>query len=493
MRKQHCRITAGFLFAAMFISSVVSCGGGTENSSQTQDVTGAVQTETTEAVEETPKTPLYEMEKQDFGGRDFRISVIETYVDEMWVEEINGDICNDAVYQRNALIEDYFNVKIKALVTQQLKSESQVEEIQRNLMAGDDVYDLTAVYTYLAGRPVLEGLYHDWNDVPVVDFSREWWVQSANEAFSINGRRYVAVGDLSITTLLLSYGVFFNQQIVKNQDMPDLYQLVLDGKWTIDQLITLSKDLYQDMNNNGKADADDMFGFAADKVTNLDAYTAAFDIPLIALDQNGLPSVALDIGRFERGVEKVLSLYYDTTTYVNGDVGSEIDVFAAGHAAFLTTWMNNAFTVLRDMKDDYGILPYPKLDETQEQYYSNSMDNYSLLSVPKTVEDLNFVGTVVEGLTRESHTSVVPAYYNVALTDKYARDAQSVAMLDIIMNGRQYDFSILHGGKLADFPYLFRNLIASKNKNAASRYAKIQAKIEANLQDLIATYQGLDS
>ena len=485
--------TAGCILAAMLLSFAVGCGQKEDtDTSDTAQNAGNDSAVTTALAEEQPKTPLYEMEPKDFGGRDFRISVNEKYESEMWVPEYNNDVCNDAVYARNLLIEDYFNVKIKVVTTPSTSNEGQVQEIQRNLMANDDVYDLTAAYTYLAGVPVLEGLYYDWHDVPVVDFSREWWVQSANEAFSIAGKQYVAVGDLSITTLLLSYGVFFNQQLAQNQDLPDLYQMVLDGKWTIDQLITLSKDVYQDLNNDGKADADDMFGFAADKVTNLDAYSAAFDTPLIGLDDSGLPTIVLDMDRFTRGLDKVLSLYYDSPAYVNGKTGSEIDVFAAGRVLFLTTWMNNAFTTFREMKDDYGILPYPKLDENQENYYSNAMDNYSLLGVPKTVQDLNFVGTIVEGMTRENHTSVVPAYYNVALTDKYARDEQSVAMLDIIMNGRQYDFSILHGQKMADFPYMFRNLVAAKNNNAASKFEKIRPKVEASLKELIETYQGLE-
>ena len=140
------------------------------------------------------------------------------------------------------------------------------------------------------------------------------------------------------------------------------------------------------------------------------------------------------------------------------------------------------------MKDDYGILPYPKFDENQDKYYSNSMDNYSLLSVPKTVTDLEFVGTITEALTRESHYSVVPAYYDVALTSKYARDEQSVAMLDIIMDGRQYDFSILHNGQIADLPYFFRNLIAAKSTNVASKYAAIESQVNEGLKSLGDSY-----
>ena len=473
------------LLLAAMLTAGTSCGdtqSGNNDTSDTQD-------QTTETTSGETTSPLYDLERKDYGGRDFRISVNKKYEDEMWVEEENGDVCNDAVYNRNLKVEDYLNVKIKTVPSE---SETvQVSDISKNLMAGDDVYDLTAVYTWLAGGPALQGFYYSWKNVPVVDFSKEWWVTDANEAFNINGNQFVAVGDLSITTLLLSYAVFFNQRIAEANQFPDLYQTVLDGKWTIDTLIDLSKDMYQDINGDGKTDEGDSYGFAADKVTNLDAWTTAFDIPLTKKDDKGSPAACIDLGKTQTAIEKVYSLYYDTKTYLTLGDGKEIEVFANGNTAFLTTWINNSFSTLRAMKDDYGILPYPKFDENQKNYYSNSMDNYSLLSVPKTVQDTEFVGRVTEALTRENHFSVVPAYYDVALTSKYARDEQSVAMLDIIMNGRMYDFSILHSGELANLPYLFRNMIRDKKTNIASEYAKIETSVNEGLKKLTEEYAAL--
>ena len=481
------RITASLILTAMLAAMTVSCGGGGD----TQIVTNNGDTSDAAVTsEEVTTSPLYELEKKDFGGRNFRISVTKKYEDEMWVAEENGDICNDAVYNRNIKVEDYFNVKIVNVVSD--GESKQVSDISKNIAAGDDVYDLTAVYTYLVGGPMLEGCFYNWKNVPVVDFSREWWVTDANEAFSVAGNQFVAVGDLSVTTLLLSYAVYFNQRIAEDYQFPNLYQTVLDGNWTIDEMLSLSKDMYQDLNNDGKLDENDMYGFAADNITNLDAWPTAFDIPFIVKNNNGDPTADINIDRLQTGLEKINSLYYDNNAFIDSSgKGIEINVFANGNTAFLTTWINNSFSTLRDMKDDYGILPYPKLDEEQENYYSNSMDNYSMLSVPKTVKDTDFVGTITEALTRENHFSVIPAYYDVALTAKYARDEQSVAMLDIIMDGRLYDFSILHGGQLARLPYLFREMVKDHAGSVASRYASISTRVDEGLKTLAEKYREL--
>ncbi len=494
MKKTQQRAISVLLCAVLAVGTLASCGSGTADDTPAvsgtaaETVSGNVQT-----AEDVPVSPLYELEKQDFGGRAFRISMGERYVDEMWVESENGDVCNDAVWARNAAVEEYFNVKIIPVVTPGSYNDDQVKAITKTMMAGDDVFDLTAVFTYLAGKPALDGLYYSWNDIPNVDFSREWWVQSANEAFSIGGDRYVAVGDLSITTLLLSYAVFFNRRVAEEYDFPDLYQAVLDGVWTIDMLTALAKDLYKDINSDAKLDEGDFYGFACDAITNLDAYTTAFDIPLTEKDENGNPVLCLDIGRMQTALEKVYSLYYDYNAFVvaGSATDAESRLFANGNAAFLTTWMNHCYTTFRDMEDDYGILPYPKLDEAQTAYYSNSMDNYSLLSVPKTVTDPAFVGLITEALTRENHHSVLPAYYDVALTEKFARDEQSVAMLDIIMDTRQYDFSILYSSQTSRLAHLFRDMIAAKDTNAASKMAKIEKAVTAGLEELAEGYAAL--
>ncbi|MCQ2431363.1 MAG: hypothetical protein MJ175_02030 [Clostridia bacterium] len=489
--KLHTKNSIALFLAAVCLGST-ACGAAAETPADTgtpaPDGTNvAAETET-----QAPAEPLfYGLELKDFGGKEFRICTSDTYLDEMIVDGENGDICNDAVYYRNRAVEEAYNIKISAFVPGDPYEESSY--VAKTVTAGEDAFDLSAVFTFLAGGPILNGCFLNWNDIPHVDFNREWWIQSANEAFSVGGSRYVAVGDLSITTLLLSYVVFFNRKIAADYDIPDLYQTVLDGKWTIDYMSSLTKDIYTDLNGSGKPDKEDFFGFVGDSVTNLDAWTSAFDIPLIGFD-GGNPKVVMDLDKFSSGIDKVLQLYYGgQPTYISGGDGTEIGVFAAGRAAFMTSWIKQAFDEFRSMTDDYGILPYPKFDEAQQNYYTNSMDNYSLLSVPKTESDPEFVGLITEALTRESHRIVFPAYYDVALTEKYARDEQSVTMLDMIMAGRLYDFSILHNSSIADFPYMFRNMIRTKKNTTASKYEKISQKIESGLASLAEQYAELAS
>jgi len=484
------------LLAVILLVTTVSCSN--ENVPSTDIETSTVPSDT-ETIPETLPEKKYDITEllptADYDGRDFRISCTDLYTYEMYVEEMSGDVCNDAIYSRNQLINELYNVNIVPVIsTIQSRNEDHVDEVKKNLLAGENIYDLTAIYTYVAQYAVLAGCFHDWNDIPIVDFSGDWWIQSANEAFTIGDSRYVAVGDLSITTLMFTYVYYYNRAIALNHNLPNLYDIVKDGKWTIDKVIELTNTMYQDTNGNGNVDQTDTFGLAAQTVTSLDAYPAAFDISLISKDSDNYPVLALDMDRMTRAIEKVYDLYYNnnnaTFCHTNKE---EIMTFTEGRALFLTQMLQEAYSSLREMEDDYGILPYPKLDEAQQNYHVNSMDNYSLLSVPVTVseEDLEFVGHIVEALNIESKNSVFPAYYEIALTDKYARDMESVEMLEIIMDSRTYDFSILHGHYFAQLPYMFRNLLREKSTNFASTYAAAQTKMETGLENLLKEYTAL--
>ena len=80
------------LLAAMLTASA-SCGS---TPSGNNDITDG-QEQSTETTSGETTSPLYDLEKKDYGGKDFRISVCKKYEDEMWVEEENADVCNDAV------------------------------------------------------------------------------------------------------------------------------------------------------------------------------------------------------------------------------------------------------------------------------------------------------------------------------------------------------------------------------------------------------------
>ena len=482
----------------LILTFFVACSDSGDTSGNQADTTTAggdnAVEETTEPADalEARKLISDDLPAMDFGGVEFRISATDKYAYEMDVESISGDVCDDAVYERNRAVEERFNIKIRNVLTAMASNDNHgahPDFIMKSVMAGDNDFELAALYVYTSEKPILAGCYLNWHDVPYINFDKPWWVSRAVDAFTINGKMYIAAGDLSVTTLTMSYVYLFNKQLAENYNVENIYGTVADGKWTIDYLMTVTKDIYEDLDGDGVAGKTDRYGFMAGTVTDIDAYLPSFDQPIIEF-KNGLPEVVINTEKTIAAVEKLYNLYYNngTGTYVETNYHDRLPQFKVDQAMFVPSRMYEVYDELRDMTSDYGIIPYPKWNEAQANYLTNTLDNWSAMGIPKTVADIEFVGMIIEALNAESYKTVMPAYYDVALKVKFSRDQESVDMLDIITAGRTYDFSILHSGNLSGLPYMVRGLISGKNSDFASKYASSEKAITNGIAKTIAAY-----
>ena len=128
------------------------------------------------------------------------------------------------------------------------------------------------------------------------------------------------------------------------------------------------------------------------------------------------------------------------------------------------------------MENDFGIIPYPKLDENQERYYSR-VSYYNAPIVPITNNTPEKTGAVLEYFNYVSHDTVIPAYCDVVLYGKVTRDEDSRDMLDIIFNSRVVDIgdttmcSTIRDG-------VFEKMMLNDDRDIASKVPVIQTKLD---------------
>lgn len=140
------------------------------------------------------------------------------------------------------------------------------------------------------------------------------------------------------------------------------------------------------------------------------------------------------------------------------------------------------------MENDYGILPYPKWDEAQTEYYTMVDGSHDILAVPITATNLERTGIITEALSAESYKRVIPAYYETALKTKYARDDESVQMLDMIANSRVFDIGYVYDG-WSGASFIFQELISANNTSFESTWASRQSSIEAHYNEVIEFFE----
>ena len=165
--------------------------------------------------------------------------------------------------------------------------------------------------------------------------------------------------------------------------------------------------------------------------------------------------------------------------------------FGNGNVATMCNFIYST-EYLRDMKDDYGILPMPKYDENQDKYISQLGTSTAMLFVPTTTKDIVLTSKVMEAMSYYTNQLVVPKYYEVALKDKYARDDDIAGMLDIIRDGAAFDFLFVYGTSLQGAPNSYFRFNDTNTTDIASAFASNEKRFINSLNQMIEKFSNID-
>ena len=479
------------LLAIASAASVTACGqdGGAKD---TQTADGTTLDDTVS--EEVSDTEISDgLPNKNYNGRTFTVATDDYMVDDYISDGETGEIVNDAIYRRNSAIEERFGVKIEVVSDNYENMKSRINQM---VQAGDDGFDLAAQHACTAGTLAINGVLMNWYDIPYVDLEKPWWSKNANKELSYKNKAiYLAGGDYALSLTSYMYAFFFDKVAVEDYGMtPEyLYGLVRDGKWTLDTVADVTKDIYKDLNGNDERDIEDFYGIVSSTRSPLNTFMWSCDNPIMKADSDGIPQLVYYQDKTSAIVEKVMGLFFDNTggytdknKYTLGN-----DLFAVGRAMMVPSTFSGAMKNFRENKNPFGVLPYPKYDEAQTNYYTMSDGSHALLSVPVTVKDTEFTGIITEALCAESWKNVVPKYYETVLKVKLADDADTSEMIDIIGGGLVFDYGYIYDNGIG-FGFTLQNLADTRNRtDIASFYAKREKKVIAANEEMFAKLDAL--
>ncbi len=82
---------------------------------------------------------------------------------------------------------------------------------------------------------------------------------------------------------------------------------------------------------------------------------------------------------------------------------------------------------------------------------------------------------------------VIPSYYDIVLKDKYTRDAESVDMLDIILQNRVYDLGEFY--QFGRFNELYLRAYPNNKRDLVSLFTQNSKKMQTEIDRLIKTIE----
>ena len=497
------------LLVGSVILSAVSCGDKADlaqNDNDSDDVSPSENGgDNAEAVTEDPFDP--KLPDMDFGGAELRILNVDqetmwwAIVDlDMEIDQIdsvgtalNDPVVNDAIYKRNRTIEEKYNFVIKET---QMAGARVASTVKNSVNAGLDDYDLVSPTTTDAPTLATGNQLMDLNKVPYLNFSNPWWNNSVSHYFSMGGRLFFTCSDFTVSDKDNVAIFMYNKKLAETLGIDGaetLYALVEEGKWNFDKMKELSVAAKADLNGDGVIKgADDRYGLSC--CGWLYTYlVAGFGETTIKKDSDDLPYIACKTERFADAYAAMVDFLFQRDVVVREytdtpNLKTE-DMFVNDKALFCAQVLA-CVRLYKNMGSDFALLPFPKLDDSQEIYYTPALWS-QCLAVPTTNSALERTGFLLEALSAESRKTVIPAYYEISIGTKYLRDEISVRMLDIILENRIYDInqSMYNWG---NFPSAYDSAASKGDPNFASLLEKNEAKLEAAMQKTIDAFNDVE-
>jgi len=452
------------LAALMLLGSLAACAGddepapvGTTAAPSVADTTAAP-TETTDPTRDANGFLLDDLPADlKFDGETVGLLIWEDVeMPEFDIEDMNGDIVNDAIFSRNQTVENRLGVKLEWHGTKgnNGNSENFLKVAQNSFNAGDGAYDIYAAYSRTSGLVALNGLCYNLNNVSHLNFEKPWWPQSMLDACTIGDKLFFISGDISTNVLHMMYGVYYNKDMVTNYQMTDPAELVLNGTWTIDKMIEMTQGLYADLNGNNAVDFDDRFGMATLSF-HLDAFYAGSGMRTIERDAEKILVLSPDYSS-----EKAINLVDKLAPWINGpdilkgkDDGTYENSFVNSEALFCLNRMYLADRKLREVNFTYGVVPVPKYDESQENYVTCMANPFTLYSITRDCKKPDCAAAVLEAMASAAYRNTTPAIFETNMKVKYSADSTNAQMFDLIREGVYFELGRIYAKNISNTNY----------------------------------------
>jgi hypothetical protein len=495
------KLTARVLILVMLLSVIATAAACSDaGNPDTQDVKPGEDIAadvTTEEVKTASATIAEKYAATDFEKYNYRILAIPTSghfynqissdTNEVYYEEATGDLMNDAIYNRNMMTEELLNITVSPIWATGDTS-GITSTVQAEVLAGSDSFDAIINRMDFLGTSMVNGHLVNMKNISTMDVSNPWWDKNIVDSFTLfDSKLYFITGDINFLDDYAVEVIYFNKQLMDDFQIEYPYQSVVDGTWTIDKFYDMCKTAEHDVDGDGKITVKkDVVGHI-----ELNDHVKHWLYPMgekaIDIAADGSLEIMIQKERQVNVIDKLYSLMVEGEMTYSGET---ID-FAEGRALFLGN-MLGSLNVFRDMETEFGVVPMPKYDETQERYGEYISNGWTTAyGIPLTNQNLDRTGVIMETLCGYSTDTVRVALYDVLFSAKLVRDEASVEMLDIIFASKSYDWAVDFTWG-SGFASAYNGIYNSKANNFVSTTEKLIKSVTKTLEKLVNDISALE-
>jgi len=463
----------------------MACSPETVNSNESKDDQSPVNTP--DEIAETTESYYDALGERSFNGDTFTV-LDSCHHPHLHVNfppdgEITGEPINDALYNRDKFIEEKYDVTLEYILMHGFGDGCRA--LEKSVLAGVHEYDLIVSPVFGTSLDVIStrNVLYNMMETPYLSLQSPWWSKMIYENMQFNGRLYYTGGDIFLPSYSQCPAVtVYNKKLLKDYGIEDnLYSLVFEGKWTLDALNEIIKDRDIDLNSDGKMHADDDFyGLITQNIT----VTTSFYLAGVGVNFSTGTNDTINVGLTSPVNLTKIDRLSEILKRVNyRDQEDPIQkTFKGNRALFLTHCMISPQLNLRDMEEDYGILPMPKWDQNQESYVSflNAWGS-GFVGIPLNA-DIEKSGFLTEAMAYAGYEMLRRPVYDITFKAKGARDEESEKIIDIIIETAYLDIGGVYN--FGGIQEMLLNTIID-DKPFVSAYEKKEGAIQRDIDKFI--------
>jgi len=437
------------LLLAGLMLSTVACNT-TDPKETNPNPSGTQQSGETDPSDTETTRPNSGLPEKTFNGATYRVSSFPAACNEdIYDEEGFGeDKLSNEAHERALYVMQTYDMKFD---TTNVSSdyEAHYKYVSDMVKTNDDVAELVYGHVVQTCNNAALGHYYDLYSVPYIDTTNPWWPTQTVEELTVYGKMYVTSTAMTRELLQYSSFIYINKDLFEeyNKELP--YDWVRKGTWTLDKLISETQDVWTDKNGDGLKSIEDVFGFASSP--DQPGIVAACNANVLSRSEDGGYEITLVSEHMSAFLEKLKHFYYETdgawrTTHYGSTAAPNFSrtFFRDGHSLYQTgqMWYYSVFQNTEDLR--YGVIPLPKYDEIQADYYVFTEPN--LLSIPVTCKNTEFAGYIFELMTYLGYYDFYPVLLDSTLKGGVAESPDDAEMLQLIQDHLTVKFSYCYDG-----------------------------------------------
>lgn len=376
-------------------------------------------------------------------------------------EQNTAGTINEAVHERNTAVELELDVALTFSHADADKSDIQ-SEIKRLVMSGTDAYDLVISELLPFASLANDGTFRNILSSEFTGFDFEnkpyWYKEYMDDLRLVNGYEYLLAGDFFIDVLRSSHLLLFNKEMYRDhyrRDPGEVFEWVLNYEWTYEKLNGIITDMYLDKNGNSRRDYGDRWGLSISDLRSAKiGFSVSADPGLVSRGEDGTPRIVLgDTSRMADLTQRLTLLLFNSSCYISDAAGgNSLRDFTEGSALLCEGhWLGSLEnTALLDVKEGAGVLPYPQLYASDKRYITATSNTANVGAVLLTAKDEAFISTVIQALSRETASRLIPKYYRDALKLRYDADPYTAGMIRILHDNIGGSFMLAYGNQAID-------------------------------------------